>query len=174
MLTLFYDPFFSFLWSMSEVDCKEFFLDNIAYVFVLRSSDVRCDKPCNVFAAHASVATDGSPLLVAGIASGEGRLCLADVPTLKISSGRQAAGFVYSHELTLPFNDGRAMAEAFVANAQALDLDIVYVMADGSMNMSRSLPNSSSCALEENHASNSSASVKLSVQSMSPLVDVSA
>lgn len=97
---------------------------------------------------------------------------MSDHPTLKITNSRSAAGNVYTHDLQIPTQLGRKDAEQAVRQLQGYDFYVVYQKTDGSMSFSYSLPNSSVADIEENVSPSLSVSVKIKVQSMSPLINI--
>ncbi len=158
---------------MNTSQCKDLILDDVVGIKIYKSSDCAISIPPYVV-LQSIVETDGmfpTPLFSA-MTDGSGDVEMSEVPTIKVTNARQGAGNIYTHDLQIPVFIGRTTAEKLVNTLQGIDFHVACIHADGSLDFSYALPNTSVCDIETNISSNQSVMLKLKVQSMSNLIRV--
>ena len=92
-------------------------------------------------------------------------------PVLKQSEKQQAAGYVVTHDLQVPVSAFFQATREAVAALQGKDFHAVLTTGDGVRYLCYSVPNASSVTLEEQGV-NSSSTVRVQLQSMSHVIEL--
>ncbi len=156
---------------MNNNQCNEVISDEIVRVEIYLASQVNFTLPTTVPFQSINLTANlfGTAAFVAALSDADA-VALDDSPTLKIKNARQEAGNVYVHDLQVPVLVERAAAESLVNTLKGEDFHVVYTRADGSRDMSMTLPNAASCDIEESHSSSAKTTLKIKIRSMSNLI----
>lgn len=160
---------------MNNNQCKELMLDDIIRVDLYLTSDCNIILPLNVQYQSMTLTPTllGVPVFSAAL-SGADVVMLDETPTLKVKNGRQTGGNIYTHDLTLPVMVERTAAEELVEKLLGRDFHIVYTRADGSRDLSLSLPAAAACDIDETHPTAASTTLKVKVLSYSNTIKLTA
>ena len=157
---------------MDQYNCRETIFDDIVRVDVYPVSQCKTAIPRVV----GLVSIDGSNLFAGDAALSltlnSDAMQMQSAPTLKVTTSRQAAGTIYTHDLQATANLSRKEAQAAVDALQGVDFHIIYTHADGSRSLGFSLPNTSTIDIDENLSSGATVMIKAKLLSYSGLVPV--
>lgn len=158
---------------IETASCNEFFLDDVVWIDIFRSSDVQFSAPVTVPGVTALAATYNAPPLLSIAYSIDGDDTMQEIdtaPALKVSSKLEAAGRIYTHDLQLSLNGDIYKVREMERQMGTDDVYVRYTFANGRKKMSVSLPNTSQLTIDEQ--AGSTHTVKLSLTSLNPLVIV--
>lgn len=149
--------------------CRELFLDDIVKLELFPAAQCQFPLPANIPLSEMTGATFGAPALSIDL-TGDADVQAAELPTLKVSTGRSVAGLVYNQELQVSVLHGAEVASKAVASLQGSDFHVVYTKADGTRWLSYSLWNTSLADIDDTHAASRACMVKIKLSSMSNLI----
>lgn len=155
-------------------NCNELILRNIVRIEVYPSSQCTFTVPPQVVAhtfAEGSY-TLGTPSIAVAFSYTDDDAEMSELPTLKITNERQQAGNTYKYDLQIPVSMGQDAVQQAVDALQGVDFNVVYHFPDGTKKVSYGLPNASICDVEDNYSSSSSSTVKITLVSMSNLIEL--
>lgn len=139
--------------------------------------DTQCTfpVPANVSVQSMTLAPgalSGSPAAVFALSPDDGEFTMTDMPTVKVTDGRQDAGVLYTHDIQLSVAIQRAEAIRVLERLYLNDFHFIYTRSDNTKWLSRSLPNTSVCNTENTDSSNSVLTIKIKMSSMSSLIEL--
>ena len=155
--------------------CSEYFLNDVVRIELFRSSDLQLSVPVTVPGVTGVSVTPNAAALLTIAYSQDGDTTIQEIdaaPTLKVTSALNVAGNLYTFDLqaTIP-GDIYKVREA-ERRLGTDDVAVVYTLADGRKKMSVPLPNTSKLNLDEQLGSSATHTLKVSVTSLNPLVEI--
>ena len=154
--------------------CTEIYLEDVVAIDIYRDADVKTPLPRFVpNVLHLAGVQFGTPLLhfaysIDGSAANEKEIDTA--PTLKVTDKLDVTGRVFTHELTVSVQGDLYNIREVQRSLGADDCAVVYTKGDGSRQASLPLYNTAKLEIEQNVGGTSN--VKVSLTSMSPLVNL--
>ena len=152
------------------MSCNEIILEDIVQVEVYTSDQISIPVPPNVncvsFLEKNKFLT---PLLKLAL-SYNSEVEMSDPATLKITTARQAAGLIYTHDLSIPVVNDRSKVRPYVNRLQGRDFHVICQHADGSRTFSYGLHNTTTADIDETMANNHTTNFKLKLLSVSGII----
>lgn len=157
-------------------DCLETRLNDIVRIDIFLDSQANITVPptAPISSLSSNNPFNGSAIFSAALSpSAASEVVLDASPTLKVTNARQQAGNIYTHDLQAFCILSRSEMEAAVTALLGQGFHILYTRADGSQDLSYSLPNTSLCDIEESHTSPTvTSTLKIKLSSLSPSIPI--
>lgn len=155
---------------------QDFFIKDVVGVDVLKASDCHFPVPFNVPAIK-SIPLSAMPIAYYnfGINLKLDATFNEEVDgdiTIKSSNKKSVQGNIFTYDVTATIPSVSSFSDTIESDLYHQDFHLIIHFADGTSKLCYGLPNTSIFTSSENLGSNSSNSIKITVQSMNKLIDI--
>ena len=155
------------------MDCEELFLNEIVHVELVAAAGCNFSVPFNVGEQTKMSGTTGTAQMVFDVNESTSNTSVLDsAPSLKTSEKPQAAGYLRTHELTIPARGNYNKVREAKAALAGVDFNVVLRTAAGTRFLLYALPNTSMVSVEDQMGAESKQTVKVSIESMSNMIEL--
>ncbi len=151
--------------------CNEITLNNVIGIDICLAAGCNIALPPSI-SLQSIVVPDGMfPTPLASIRlDGSTDILMDNLPTVKASNARQAAGNIFSHDVQITVAEGREEAQNLVNKLQGNDFHLIYIQDDGTRLLSYALPNTSIADIETSPSLQTNTTLKIKAQSYSGFI----